>query len=433
MFDITLMHPDTRELSTLKYDQERSLLTYEDGMRVPLDRVGMSYAAQPETPSKGLPAAITKGSDIRHIRVMLGKECNFKCGYCLQAEFQKEGDTDEEDARKFIENLPKWFKGGSNGRGEGVQFEFWGGEPLVYLKKIKYLASEIKARYPEARLMIITNGYLIDEAFVDWVIEYDVMVGISHDGPLQSVRGPDPLDKPASLATFQRLFRERHGHISFNVVLTKDNCDLVMIRQWFESRIGFSVNIGGEGVITVHDIAALAYSPLGIDEQRDMWRMLASSMATPNGAAMLLTRQMCFNFYQSLVHQTPMSSVTYNCSLEKECTLAVDLKGQVATCHNVSTTGKHLIGTVDNLGAIANTEAWTRWQDREGCSHCPFIHTCRGSCMVIEDPFWDQNCDNLFTYHYASFAVALWVLTGLRLVSISGDRVRREGVTEVAF
>jgi uncharacterized protein len=43
------------------------------------------------------------------------------------------------------------------------------------------------------KLSVITNGSILSDEIIDWLMMLDFAVAISHDGPGQSVRGPDPV------------------------------------------------------------------------------------------------------------------------------------------------------------------------------------------------------------------------------------------------
>lgn len=45
--------------------------------------------------------------------------------------------------------------------------------------------------------------------------------------------------------------------------------------------------------------------------------------------------------------------------------------------------------------------------------------------------YWRRACDNAFTWNLALLSAALWFLTGLRLVRIEGETIRRPGTTSI--
>jgi hypothetical protein len=83
---------------------------------------------------------------------------------------------------------------------KGLKIEFWGGEPFVYWKTFKPLAEAIAKKFSEwkqpPKFSVITNGSLLTEDICAWLYAMGFSVAISHDGPGQYVRGPDPFDDP---------------------------------------------------------------------------------------------------------------------------------------------------------------------------------------------------------------------------------------------
>jgi len=66
----------------------------------------------------------------------------------------------------------------------------------VYWKTLKPLAERLRGFYPDVQFSVITNGSLLDAGKNEWFNGMGFSVGLSHDGPGQSTRGPDPLSDP---------------------------------------------------------------------------------------------------------------------------------------------------------------------------------------------------------------------------------------------
>ncbi len=55
----------------------------------------------------------------------------------------------------------------------------------------------LREAFPESKFSLITNGSLLSREKLDFIAEHDIEITISHDGPGQHLRGPDPFDDPA--------------------------------------------------------------------------------------------------------------------------------------------------------------------------------------------------------------------------------------------
>src|SRR6185295_15323649 len=154
------------------------------------------------------------------------------------------------DADRFIESLALWLSGAPR------RIEFWGGEPFVYFAKLKKLVPALHQRFPEAELNIVTNGSLIDEEILDFIERYDIRIAVSHDGPGQHLRGPDPFDDAERAKWLRELWRRRgpDGKMSFNAVFSPANCDVEKTHRWFVDKVGDpEVALSTEGAVVTYD------------------------------------------------------------------------------------------------------------------------------------------------------------------------------------
>ncbi|MDC7784759.1 radical SAM protein [Rhodoplanes sp. TEM] len=404
---------------SLFYDNHTSRLTNEKGEEVltpesfqqlehkPVERVS------PETPGR-------KVRNPKRLRIQLGLKCNYACSYCLQAaNIGDAEDTNIEDAERFFRNLDLWLEGAPK------RIEFWGGEPLVYWRKIKYLLPRLAEKFPGVDFLIVTNGSLIHQDFIDHVVRYDVQVAISHDGPGQHVRGPDPLDDPEKFEMIRRLMELRPGRFSFNTVLHSENRDLFAIADFFDSRFGPGTPIGLEGVaLTIENEQGEGHArPFTDQEYRELVNNIAMAMAyglgerfgTLNGGSMMWIR--------SIAERRPAASLGQKCGMDLPDQLAVDLRGNVMTCQNTGAKGKHRIGHVSRMEDVRLNTAW-HWSFRDECSSCPVLQLCRGSCMYTSEANWFYTCQNEYHYNMGILAGTLMRMTGMVLREIKGDIVR---------
>lgn len=108
--------------------------------------------------------------------IYLGSKCNTNCAYC----FAQSGRPDTEVAESFLEELSQK---------ENLYLKFGGGEPLLYMDKIKQFVEAC----PEADVCIATNGLLLPQ-YIDFINENNILVHISWDGT-KSLRKDDGLTK----------------------------------------------------------------------------------------------------------------------------------------------------------------------------------------------------------------------------------------------
>ena len=125
--------------------------------------------------------------------IKLTEFCNFNCSYCEYRSFsytQKENRIINPELA--IDIAKQCIIINANNK-SGTNFCWHGGEPLLYsVEKFRYILSEIQ-KYASAVGVTIshsiqTNGYLIDEDWLECFKDFHVMVGISLDGP-ESING----------------------------------------------------------------------------------------------------------------------------------------------------------------------------------------------------------------------------------------------------
>lgn len=106
--------------------------------------------------------------------VYLGSRCNTNCAYC----FAQSGREDIDVSNDFLRELSQK---------ENLYLKFGGGEPLLYMDKIKQFAEAC----PQADICIATNGLLLPQ-HIDFINENNIYIHISWDGA-KSLRQDDGL------------------------------------------------------------------------------------------------------------------------------------------------------------------------------------------------------------------------------------------------
>ena len=347
----------------------------------------------------------------RVLKIQLGLSCNYSCSYCSQAS-QIRGATVSKlaDVEAFLAGLDGWIEGTPE------KIELWGGEPFLYWAKIKRLMPALAKRFPEACFSIITNGSLLDREKLDFIHRYDITIGISHDGPGQHLRGPDPLDEPEKRRWIEALLAERPAKTGFNAVLTREHHDLKALKVWFAEKVGPSACVGLEGVVNVYDAATLLgpgrFEPAQLNSLT--WSVFEALVVDPNAFGLGAKIR---DVYASLQRRRPIEALGQKCGMDREDTIAVDLRGNVMTCQNTGAKGVHRIGHVSDFGGIALDTA-THFAFRDECMSCPVVQLCKGSCMFLEGEFFKQSCANEFAFNMGVLMAAIWRLTGMVAVRV---------------
>ncbi len=172
--------------------------------------------------------------------------------------------------------------------------------------------------------------------------------------------------------------------------------------------------------------------------QRRVWRQVFSDLTSelPDGVPFVdrvATAQKDLNkLFQALENGRPASSIGQKCGMDREDSISVDLEGNLTTCQNVTAKGGHRIGSLDEYAKARLTTSW-HWSHHANCRSCPVLTLCSGSCMYLSGEVRRPTCDGHFAYFMGNLAAGIFFLTGERLKSVAGDRVRLEGQNLVEF
>ena len=367
----------------------------------------------------GIP--LKKVAEVSILKIQLGLSCNYSCDYCSQRFVERPKETSKKDIEEFMAKLENL----SFDEERGLKIELWGGEPLVYWKTIKPLVAALKARFASwknpPKFSMITNGSILTEEICYWLIKNDFDVAISHDGPGQHTRGPDPFDDPEQkevILDFYRTMKKRNK-ISFNSMLTAQNMSRLEIQKWFRALTGDDYVPQGEGsIVDAYDDGGLA-NVLQTKAQHFQFRKTAfNDIYSTNGQIGFDgIVQKVQSFIMDLLNHKTTEGMGQKCGMDREDVIAVDLRGNVITCQNVSQVQtapngtSHKGGNLEELSSI-ELHAATHWTNRPHCSACPVLTLCKGSCMYLEGENWFKSCDSAYSDNVALFALAFERVTG---------------------
>lgn len=382
---------------------------------VDLSRVNVTYGKRdhatfavvsPDNPGKKSARPVV-------LKIQLGLKCNYACSYCNQAGQPQE---DQGDALAFLSGLDSWLAAPPR------RVEFWGGEPFAYWKTLRPLAESLRSRWPSVRFSIVTNGSLLDDEKIEWLRKMAFSVCISHDGPgHKNARGPDPFDDPVQAAAIRKAAAILP--LGFNCVLTRDNKSLDEIRSWIAERLGIppkEVVLNTEELLLPYDLGGLAMSPMKKEEYEAIHDQVFNDIVGGMARDVVQVRSKINDFFSSIASRRPVTALGQKCGMDREDSLAVDLKGNAITCQNTSASTKHRMGNVNDFDAIRLTQAH-HFATRPECMACPVVQLCQGACMFLEGPLFEQACANSYTYNTAVLKAALWFLTGSLLVGLSQE------------
>lgn len=410
------------------YDNSKNILSSEDGFIFKVDDIKINdFSVTPFSKDKPL----KKSLKIKKLKIQLGLSCNYSCDYCSQKFVGRPPETSKKDIDNFLQKLEVL----SFNEEDGLSIEFWGGEPFVYWKTMKPLAEAIREKFSDwknpPKFSVITNGSILTRDICAWLYYMGFYVSISHDGPGQSVRGPDPFDDPENkkiVLEFYKIMKPL-GRISFNSMLNSKNKSRKEIHEWFINFTGDPYVPLGEGsLVDAYDDDGMNNSLSTKQEHFEFRKQAFNDINQYDGYIGFGTiLQKIDGFTNSVLRQQPASQLGQKCGMDDIHTLAIDMKGNVLTCQNVSAVEtamngeSHLGGNLDDYDNVL-IKSSTHWMNRAECSSCPVLHMCKGSCMFLDNEYWKTTCDNAYSDNIALFAAAFKKITsGYIPVYINSD------------
>lgn len=364
---------------------------------------------------------LKKSKLISHLKIQMGLSCNYSCDYCSQKFVERQPETSKKDIDSFMEKLDVLHFD----EDVGLRVEFWGGEPLVYWKTMKPLGEAIAEKFKswktKPKFSIITNGSILTDEIIDWLMMMDFAISLSHDGPGQFVRGPDPFDDPEQkerILGFYRMQTRLGKAFSFNSMLNSKNQSRKEIHDWFVNLTGDEDVMLGEGsLVDAYDEEGISNSLITKQEHFEFRQRAFGELYASNG-------QLGFwgqlgkikDLTDRILNHTESKYLGQKCGMDDEHTISVDLRGNVMTCQNVSSLEiskngeSHHGGTLDDYSNV-ELKSVTHWSNRKECPECPVLHICKGACMFLDEKFWDISCANAYSDNVALFAAAFTMIT----------------------
>jgi uncharacterized protein len=363
-----------------------------------------------------------------HVTVLTTLQCNFACDYCFQG--------DHGDHNKFADKMSlatactvgDWIEAELDRvRPDNLTLMFFGGEPLLNLPVMYYLAERMweatqKRGLPQA-IQIITNGLLLTPEVVDRLLPYGLSgVKITLDGDKDAHNRMRPLR--GGQGTFDRIVE--------NIRLVAGKCRVAIGGNFDESSVDsypalldflrdqdFAdqlVKVAFKPVIRYESPAPkgmLTLTPVGADN-RPLNGTCMTNVGTGGGSACdtcgFLDEKMEYLRKETKRAGFPTADGVHNgpCHVHHANAQTIGPDGSLYACPGFTgdralSTG-HIDGRADTarVSALKQFERLHPWDE---CHDCSFIPVCAGGCLVASHTQLGDM--NLPTCHKPGFESAL--------------------------
>lgn len=313
------------------------------------------------------------------IFIMLGKECNLNCRYCLQHKIlEKEiSHNINPDIYPFLEKYKP-------------RLHFFGGEPLLFFDTIKEI-SEVLENSWMPKFSVMTNGKLLTEEKISWLNEHKFWVSVSWDGFNSfSTRGYDVLSNKKNVLLDIE-------HLSLSAVISSADYPIAAADAFtpfceqYKDRHGKYPGLNYDNIfntgVTPKDLLSFDYEKLS-EEISFLTKEYISSRKS--GIISSYPRYKYIDdIYQEFRPYYQNEDIRIKEDDRKICRCGngytvfnLSLDGGLYSCHNSS----EKLGTIydppeDYLKRVISADVT---KDRD-CKDCPAISYCKKGCKIVKD------------------------------------------------
>jgi len=320
--------------------------------------------------------------------VKVTNACNMACRYCFiePSVFHKTmvSDTAKRVIRVFLDS--DWFK--------SVNFVWHGGEPLLRGQRFFEDIIREQQRLPTRVAYtnsIQTNATLLDDALLAFLLQNDIAIGLSMDGPQALNDSARPMRKGPPVSaheiTLNAADRLRaHGQAPAAIVVINRanvNHPEQVYREFKERAIDMKLNpLAKSGLAATEgaamDITAEQYGAF-------MVRIFDAWFDDPEPAIYIEPIR------QHIARILGVPGVVHACHFSKSCHrsfLGIAPDGEIYPCGMFQGEPAFRYGNIHSMSPenVATTALFGRIEDREarvlaGCSKCAFLDLCYSGCM----------------------------------------------------
>jgi|GEM_PF-1127771 len=309
--------------------------------------------------------------------LLLTDSCNLQCKYCfVEPGFIKHnGLMPLETAFKAVDLFHELAKKSGVANPKIV---FYGGEPTlnreVLVETIKY------AKNYGMIFNIVTNGTLMDEELAKFLIENNVNISISIDGPEEIhdkkrvyLNGSGSFEKAMNA---YNIIKKNGGKLGISCTLSNHNINNIEKIIFFFNEIGmksFNLNF------------------LNINPNDSL-----SNEELSNAFIKIFVTTKIFEMVETRIFERHLKPFIEESFHLKDCAatggqIVVLPSGKVGTCQGYAGSEKYFVKTVDDpVESFFSDNVFKKWAERfplnmEACSNCNAIGICGGGCACYAE------------------------------------------------
>lgn len=344
---------------------------------------------------------------------ILSEQCNLACKYCflgnsdIDAKKITNFPMNEKVADKALEFFAKQTQKDNKQFDDEKEIIFYGGEPLLNFKILKYIVERSKY-YQEKNLLskklnfsIVTNGLLLDDEKILYLRDHNINVSISIDGA-DVFANSNRIDKKGKCIYDKLIKKLKYAkklglEFGISVTLTENSiCDINKLLKLIEEidikSVCFNILLSNESYevdkhyyIDATDFIIEFYKQTknkGIYEERFMRKLKSFAES---------------NIYFS------------DCAATSGSQIVITPDGDVGICHGCTQNRDYFIGSIfDNDLVVDKNKDIIKWSKlipifKSECETCSALGICGGGCPInaqnLSDTHSIEDIDKAFCIH----------------------------------
>ncbi len=307
--------------------------------------------------------------------VTLTLECNLACPYCFEDPFRGNFVMSDAMANELVSFLTGKMKDGLD-----VKVDFYGGEALLALPRLKDIAGRLSAAAAEHGVGFsfgaITNGTLLTRALVEELL------------PLGFESARLTLDGPPDIHDSQRPFVSGAGSFAAIVNNIRETCDLIGIelggnytRENYR-RFPELLDILRERGIGPDSLAAVGFFP--IIPKADGSRSAECSTACASGDEPWMIEAGLYLRGEIMRRGFPVPRLRTNaCMVEFDSDIVVGYDGSFYKCPAFMGDESLRVGSLaEGINDYRESHNLDLWKNEE-CLECAYLPLCFGGCRFL--------------------------------------------------
>jgi uncharacterized protein len=348
---------------------------------------------------------VRENTDTLKITVLTTLQCNFACDYCIQGDH---GDYNKTAAKMSLETAARvgaWVEGRLDAIApQRLLLTFFGGEPLLNLPVLYYLAERLHAscagRGVDIGINIITNGLLITPELVERLNPLGLNgIKITLDGDREAHNRSRPLR--GGQGTFDRIVANVRAVAGLTRIAVGGNFDMdsvdsypalldFLAEQDFASRL---VKVLFKPVIREKPAPSRGIIPLtavgaeGKPLNGACMTSAGTGVARVCDSCNFVDEKMAFLREETKKRGFPTSDGVHMgpCEIHKSHAHTIGPDGSLFACPGFAGEARQSTGHIDDRREDFRTQAqrnFDRLAAWEQCHDCAFIPVCAGGCTV---------------------------------------------------